>query len=107
DAAVHRLPNRLTWPAGGGFLALSAVAAPFGHEVAAIRAVEAGALLGAALLIFALLRPAWLGLGDAKYGVAIGAAAGWVSWLALYTAVFIAAALGAALGIGLLMTGRP
>lgn len=71
-----------------------------------MRAAEAAALLTATLGICVLLRPGWIGRGDVKYGVAIGASVGWVSWFAVYAAVLVATSLGAIIGIGLILSRR-
>lgn len=106
DVTVHRLPDRLTWTAAGGFLVLAAPSVWHGYASAWLRATESAALLTVLIGLCALARPNWVGRGDVKYGAAIGAAAGWVSWFELYAAVTAATLLGALVGIGLIATGR-
>ncbi|XVU24281.1 prepilin peptidase [Actinoplanes sp. CA-054009] len=103
DIAVHRLPDRLTWPAAGGFLLLAGLAAPHGHSEAWLRSGLSAVLLTVILGTCALLWPRGLGRGDVKYGAAIGAAAGWTSWLAVYSAIVVATLLGALAGIVLVI----
>jgi leader peptidase (prepilin peptidase)/N-methyltransferase len=106
DMAVHRLPDRLTLAAVGGFLLLTGPVALAGRPDAWLRAVLAAVAVGGVLTLLVLLRPGGLGFGDAKLGLAVGAAAGWVGWGAVLGAV-VAASLGAALyGIALLVTRR-
>jgi leader peptidase (prepilin peptidase)/N-methyltransferase len=106
DIAVHRLPNRLTWAASGGFLMLAGLAAWHGYAGAWVRAAGAAVVLGCVLAVCVLAWPRSVGLGDVKYALAVGAAAGWVSWFAVYAAVFAATFLGALVSIGLLATRR-
>lgn len=103
DIAVHRLPDRLTWPAAGGFLLLAGLAAPHGYSGAWLRASLSAVLMSVVLGACTLLFPRGLGRGDAKYGAAIGAAAGWTSWLAVYAATVTATLLGALAGIVLVI----
>lgn len=106
DLATHRLPDRLTWPAAGGFLLLAGLAAAHGYPEAWLRAALSAVLLTAALGICVLIWPSGLGRGDAKYGAAIGAAAGWTSWLAVYASIVAASLLGALVGIALVVARR-
>src|SRR6266508_74974 len=106
DVAVRRLPDRLTWTAAGGFLALAAPAVWHGYGSAWLRAAGSAALLTVVIGLCAWAWPALIKHGDVKYGAAIGGAAGWVSWFSLYAAVFTATFLGALVGIGLIATGR-
>jgi leader peptidase (prepilin peptidase)/N-methyltransferase len=103
DVATHRLPDRLTWPAAAGFLLLAGLAAVHGYGESWLRSACAAVLLTAILSVCALIWPRYLGQGDAKYAAAIGAAAGWVSWLGVYAAITAAALLGAIVGIGLIL----
>jgi leader peptidase (prepilin peptidase)/N-methyltransferase len=106
DVAVHRLPDRLTLGAAGGFLLLTVPAALAGRPDAWLRAALAAVVVAGALTLLVFLRPGGLGFGDAKLGLAVGAAAGWIGWDAVLVAIF-AASLGAALfGIALLVTRR-
>jgi leader peptidase (prepilin peptidase)/N-methyltransferase len=106
DIASHRLPDRLTWPAAGGFLLLAGLAASHGYAGPWLRAALSAVLLTVALGICALIWPRGLGRGDAKYGAAIGAAAGWTSWLAVYTAIVTATLLGTLVGIAFVMAHK-
>jgi leader peptidase (prepilin peptidase)/N-methyltransferase len=106
DLAVQRLPDRLTWAAVVGFLVLAAPAAGQGYSGQWLRAVEAATVLAGLLGSCAVIRPAWIGRGDVKYSAAVAAAAGWLSWFAVYAAMFVAALIAALLGIGLMIAGR-
>ena len=106
DIASHRLPDRLTWPAAGGFLLLAGLAALHGYSGAWLRAALSAVILTVALGVCALIWPSRLGRGDVKYGAAIGAAAGWTSWFAVYAAIFTATLLGALVGIALVIARR-
>lgn len=99
DIAAHRLPDRLTWPTAGGFLLLAGLAAPHGYSGSWLRAGLSAVVLTVVLGTCALLWPRGLGHGDVKYGAAIGAAAGWTSWLAVYASIVAATLFGALAGI--------
>jgi leader peptidase (prepilin peptidase)/N-methyltransferase len=107
DAAVHRLPDRLTLPAAAGFLLLIAPVAVLGDRTGdLLRAGLAAAALTVALAIVAMISKSWLGFGDVKYGLAIGAATGWIGWFALLTGLFFASFGAALYGIGLIIARR-
>lgn len=108
DAAVHRLPNRLTYSAAAGTAALLGSAAVVERDGPTwIRAMVAGG--GAAVLFAALtcaLRRHGPGLGDAKLMLSIGMVLGWISWAALIFGVFVGMVVQGGVAVVLLVTGR-
>lgn len=108
DAAVHRLPDRLTWPAAAGTWALLGVAALTGAGATPwLRAGAAG--LGLALAFAAttlLLGRRGFGLGDAKLALGVGALLGWYGWSVLLAGLVLAFGLSAAASLGLLAARR-
>ncbi len=88
DVVVQRLPNRLVFLAAGGFLVLTIPAALAGRHGDWLRAMVSGAALATVLAVLAFIPGSGLGLGDAKFALAAGAAAGWVSVFAVMAAVF-------------------
>jgi leader peptidase (prepilin peptidase)/N-methyltransferase len=107
DLAVHRLPDPLTAAAFAGTFALLAVAALAVHQPGALAraALGAAALTGFYLLLF-VIRPAGMGLGDAKLAASVGAALGWAGWQALITGTSAAFVLAACYGVALLAMHR-
>ena len=91
DISVQRLPDRLTLPAYPVLVALLAVAAVSGHDLAALgRALLGGLALAAGYLLLGLVRPGQLGGGDVKLAGLAGLVLGWLGW----AAVLLGAALG-------------
>ncbi len=91
DLSVQRLPDRLTLPAYPVLIALLAVAAVTGHDLAALgRALLGGLVLAAGYLLLGLVRPGQLGGGDVKLAGLAGLVLGWLGW----PAVLLGAALG-------------
>jgi hypothetical protein len=64
-----------------------------------LAAASPAALAGAC----ALAMPTMVHWGDVRYALAVGAAAAWPGWLALYSAIFIATLMSALVGLGLLV----
>lgn len=108
DAAVHRLPDRLTWPGAAGVGALLGLAALTGAGPAPwLRAVAAGLTLGAGFAATTLLLGRrGFGLGDAKLALGAGALLGWYGWPVLVTGLVLSFALSALVALVLLVTGR-
>jgi leader peptidase (prepilin peptidase)/N-methyltransferase len=108
DAAVRRLPDRLTGAAALGVMALLSTAAYVegeGHRLvrAALIGLGGGMAFGALSLLLGRRGP---GLGDAKLAVSVLAALGWIGWGAV-AAGFVLAVVGqAAWAAWLLLTGR-
>ncbi|WP_027661517.1 prepilin peptidase [Salinispora fenicalii] len=108
DAAVHRLPDRLTGPATLGTWLLFGLAATLDTGYAPwLRATAAGLGLG---LLFAtstlLLGRRGFGLGDAKLAVGVGLLLGWHGWPFLVLGLLLAFTLAAVTALALLATGR-
>ncbi|MEW2383643.1 A24 family peptidase [Micromonospora sp. NPDC047707] len=108
DAAVHRLPDRLTGPAALGTWLLLGLAAALGAGYPPwLRATAAGLALG---LLFAgttlLLGRRGFGLGDAKLAVGAGLLLGWHGWTVPVLGLLLAFALSSVAALALLATGR-
>ncbi len=108
DVAVHRLPDRLTWPAAGGTWLLLGLAALAGSGPAPwLRATAAG--LGLALFFAGttlLLGARGFGIGDAKLALGAGTLLGWYGWSVPLLGLFLALTLSGVVALGLLLTGR-
>ncbi|MDG4794941.1 A24 family peptidase [Micromonospora sp. WMMD1082] len=108
DIAVHRLPDRLTWPAAVGTWLLLGVAALTGAGSAPwLRAIAAG--LGLALFFAAttlLLGARGFGIGDAKLALSAGALLGWYGWSVPVLGLLLALTLSGLVALGLLVTRR-
>ncbi|MFI6261534.1 prepilin peptidase [Micromonospora sp. NPDC051006] len=108
DVAVHRLPDRLTYPAAAGAWALLGLAALAGGGAGPwLRATLAGA--GLALFFAAttlLLGRRGFGLGDAKLALGVGVLLGWYGWPVLVAGLLLALGLAALVSLGLLVAGR-
>ncbi|SCL58788.1 leader peptidase (prepilin peptidase) / N-methyltransferase [Micromonospora citrea] len=108
DAAVHRLPDRLTWPAAAGTWLLLGVAALAGAGPGPwLRATGAGVALA---LFFAtttlLLGRRGFGLGDAKLALGVGALLGWYGWAVPVAGLLLALLLSGVVGVALLAARR-
>ncbi|MFG1778620.1 prepilin peptidase [Micromonospora sp. NPDC049048] len=108
DVAVHRLPDRLTWPAAAGTWLLLGLAALAGPGPAPwLRATAAGLALA---LFFAattlLLGRRGFGLGDAKLALGVGVLLGWYGWAAPVAGLLLALLLSGLLGVVLLLARR-
>ncbi|WP_200208954.1 prepilin peptidase [Micromonospora coerulea] len=108
DAAVHRLPDRLSYPAAAGAWALLGLTALTGAGAGPwLRATLAG--LGLALAFAAttlLLGRRGFGLGDAKLALSAGALLGWYGWPVVLAGLVLAFTLSALVGLALLATRR-
>ncbi|SBT53798.1 prepilin peptidase [Micromonospora narathiwatensis] len=108
DAAVHRLPDRLTYPAAAGVWALLGVAALAGAGAGPwLRAIVAGLALGAGFAgTTLLLGRRGFGLGDAKLALGAGALLGWYGWPVLVVGLVLAVTLSGLIGLALLAARR-
>lgn len=108
DLAVHRLPFRLTVPAGAAALALLGVAAlTGGGDEAWVRAALAGAGCGLAFALVTLVFGARaFGLGDAGLALGAGVLLGWLGWGAVVVGLFLAFLGSGLVALTLLVTGR-
>lgn len=94
DAAVKRLPDKLTAPAFAGTAALlSAAAIQRGQSDTALRLLLAAAALATAYLILALT--ASIGLGDVKLAPTLGAVLGYFGWADVFFGTAAAFCCGA------------
>ena len=57
-------------------------------------------------LVLALIHPAGMGFGDVKLAGVLGAALGYLSYLALVIGAFVGFVLGAVLGLALILSRR-
>jgi leader peptidase (prepilin peptidase)/N-methyltransferase len=108
DAAVHRLPDRLTWPAAlGVYAVLGATALAGGDGAAWLRAAVAG--IGLAVCFAAttlLLGRRGFGLGDAKLALGVGALLGWYGWPVLVLGLMLTFTASALTSVALLLARR-
>ncbi len=106
DLGCQRLPNILVLPSYPIILALLAGASAWQHDGAAlVRALIGMGALFTLYLVLGLIHPAGMGFGDVKLAGVLGAALGYLSYLALVIGAFAGFFLGAVLGL-VLMFGR-
>ena len=107
DLLVHRLPDRVTYPAVAvcvvAFTVDAAVLDAWGPLA---RALVAAALAFAVAAGAAAVSPEGLGFGDVKLLGLVGLVLGWVGWDVLLTGVFLGLAAGAVVSLLLLATRR-
>jgi leader peptidase (prepilin peptidase)/N-methyltransferase len=107
DLAVHRLPDRVTYPA---FVvcavALAGDAAVLGTWWPLARAGAAAAATFLAAAGVSALVPEALGFGDVKLLGVLGLVLGWFGWGMLLTGVFLGLLVGALVSLVLLATRR-
>jgi leader peptidase (prepilin peptidase) / N-methyltransferase len=107
DLAVHRLPDRVTYPAAAVCAAaLTVDAAVLGSWGALVRALVAAAATFAVASLAAAAAPAGLGFGDVKLLALLGLVLGWAGWGVLLAGVFLGLLTGALVSVGLLVTRR-
>jgi leader peptidase (prepilin peptidase)/N-methyltransferase len=107
DLAVHRLPDRVTGPAGAVCgAALLADAALTGTWGALLRAMVAAVVATGVAAAGHLASPAGLGRGDVKLLGLLGLVLGWAGWGVLLTGVFLGLLTGAGAALLLVARGR-
>jgi leader peptidase (prepilin peptidase)/N-methyltransferase len=107
DLREHRLPDPLTSSALAAAGVLLAVAAAVdGDWSAYARAWMVAAVMFAAFLGLAVLRPADLGLGDVKLAAVVGLVTGWLGWGIAVVGAFLGFLLGGLAGGALVLAGR-
>jgi leader peptidase (prepilin peptidase) / N-methyltransferase len=102
DLAVQRLPARLCYLAAGGLgaLLLGQAAATQAFEPW-LRLVLGGLGSAAVVAVCSLAAPTAVRWGDVRFALAVGGAAAWAGWIALYAMALLATGATAAVGIGL------
>jgi leader peptidase (prepilin peptidase) / N-methyltransferase len=107
DATVHRLPDRLTFPAAGGALILFGLSAVVDGGYGRLASAVACALtLAAFYLVLALISPNGMGLGDAKAALSVGLVAGWFGWGIAVAAAIVGFLLAGLFATALLLLRR-
>ncbi|MEU3165499.1 A24 family peptidase [Streptosporangium sp. NPDC006930] len=107
DAAVHRLPDRLTLAAYLGTVAPLAVSAlADGRPGDLLGAGLGGLALAGFYLVLFLVNPAGMGFGDVKFAASLGTALGWLGWNTLVTGAFLGLLAGGLYGAALMALRR-
>lgn len=107
DAAVHRLPDRLTLPAAAGGLALLGAAAVVEGRAGRLAVAVICALgVAAVYLVLVLVNPAGMGLGDAKTALSTGLVTGWFGWSAAVSGAMAGFILAGGYAVVVLLAGR-
>ncbi|MCW2698555.1 MAG: peptidase prepilin type [Blastococcus sp.] len=107
DLAVHRLPDRVTFPAYAVCsVALAADAVVLGSWHALLRSLAAAAVGFALAALAAAVHPRGLGFGDVKLLALLGLVLGWVGWEVVLAGVFLGLVIGAVVSLALVATRR-
>ncbi len=107
DVRSRRLPDRLTFPAFAGVIALLGAGALAGRQPGHFgQAILGATALAGFYLVLMVIRPGGMGLGDVKLAASVGAVLAWASWQALVAGTFLAFALAAVCGLALMAMGQ-
>jgi leader peptidase (prepilin peptidase)/N-methyltransferase len=109
DFSVHRLPDRLTYPAAAGTLGMLAVAALVeqdGHAWLRALVAGVGGMMVFGLVTLLLGRHGGYGLGDAKLMLSTGMVLGWIGWPAVVIGLLVAWTAQGLLAVALLVARR-
>jgi leader peptidase (prepilin peptidase)/N-methyltransferase len=107
DAAVRRLPDRLTIPAYAGTAALLLLAAAVSGPWSPLpRAALGGLALAGFYLLLVVISPSGMGLGDAKLAASLGTLLAWFGWRMLIAGGFAGFLLAGLYAGALLLSGR-
>ena len=107
DLLVHRLPDRVTYPACAVCaLAFTVDAAVLDAWGPMVRGLVAGAAAFAVAAAAAAVSKEGLGFGDVKLFGLLGLVLGWAGWGVLLAGVFLGLLAGAAVSLGLVATRR-
>jgi leader peptidase (prepilin peptidase)/N-methyltransferase len=107
DLRTRLLPNRVVAPGVVVGVALLALAAAVDGTWSALgRALLAGVVAFAALLVLALISPSGMGMGDVKLAGLLGLYLGWLSWPTVLVGFLLGFLAQAAVGLLLLVVGR-
>jgi leader peptidase (prepilin peptidase)/N-methyltransferase len=107
DFEFRRLPNAIVLPSYPVVAVLLTVSAALRHDWGSLaRAGLGGAILFAFFYSIAVLRPAWMGMGDAKLSGVLGGLLAYLSWPALAIGAYAGFFFGACYGIALMLLRR-
>ena len=108
DLAVHRLPDRLTFPSYALVAVLLAGASLLdGDQDALVRAVVGAVVLFGSYYLLAVVAPGGLGFGDVKLAGVLGAVLGFAGWAPLLMGALLGFLYGGVVSAGLLLARRP
>ena len=107
DAAVRRLPDRLTGPAYAGTAALLVAAAATGGSWShLLRAALGGLALAGFYLLLVVISPSGMGPGDVKLAASLGTLLAWFGWRVLIAGGFAGFGPAGLYAAALLLSGR-
>jgi len=107
DVAVHRLPDRLTFPSYPIVAVLLVGASAVDGEWAALgRAAAGAAVLYGVYYLLAVAAPGGMGFGDVKLAGVLGAVLAWAGWAPLLLGAFLGFLYGGLVSLALLLARR-